>query len=198
MMSFHSVKGKRPFVEVAYGENWTLGASHDLLEMLVDPMIDRTVTAPSVVPGDRRSVKFPVQICDPCANPRNGYLIDGVLVADFSTQEYWYGSSTRKGKYSYTGALTKPFQVLRGGYLSWQDPKTKQWCQKIWWGKKPEYQGPHTETTSSDEKDSGSIRVQLAGRVKFRMVILQDVYNAQEANRMKIQTTVENLIQSFG
>ena len=196
MMSFHSIKGQRPFVEVTYGENWTLGASHDMLEMLVDPRVGRTVMAPSVVPGDRRRVEYAVQICDPCAS--RSYRIGAAVVADFSTQDYWDSKSTRKGRYSYLGALTKPFQVVRGGYLSWQDPETKEWCQKIWRGKKPEYQGPHTVTTSSEENNAGSIRVQSAGRVKFRTLLLQDVYYAQEANRMKIQTAVESLIRLFG
>ena len=196
MMSYHALRGKQPFVEVAYGGYWTLGASHDLLEMLVDPKLNNIVEAPSIVPGQKRNVKFPVQICDPCASPNNGYRINGVLVSDFSTPGFWNNKSPSKGKYSYTGSLTRPFQIVRGGYISWLDPKTNQWEQASWWRKKLEYQG-RIYGEAKDEP-GGSIRQQIAGGVRFRMVVLQEVYDAQEVSRLKIQTDIEKLIQRFG
>ena len=196
MMSYHSLSGTRPFVEVSYGKYWTLGASHDLLEMLVDPKLNRTVIARSIVPGDRRNVKFPVQICDPCASPSNGYRIDGILVADFSTPDYWYSKSKEKEKYSFMGSLTRPFEVLPGAYLSWQDPKTRQW--KTFWGPTGEAKASLKKATSSNDQKIGSIRVSLAGRVKYGMVVFREILTAREADRRRIQVIVEGLIEKFG
>src|SRR5260370_1391242 len=43
------------------------------------------------------------------------------------------------GSYSYTGAITEPRQVLRGGYLSWHDPVTDHWWQEQYFGDQPEF-----------------------------------------------------------
>jgi hypothetical protein len=194
MWSYHSVSGNRPFVEVAYGKFWTLSASHDMMEMLVDPKLNRQVNAPSVVPGEKRTVTFPVQICDPCANPKNGYRINGVLVADFSTQDFWDHTSTREGGYSYLGALTRPFQVLPGAYLSWVDPKTGQW-------------NTYFQTSSDEELTSSPMSlptrkkialIHVKGQVRFSTPILQAIYDADETQRFATQTTVEELIKKFG
>src|ERR1700740_3405471 len=35
-------------------------------------------------------------------------------------------------RYSFTGAITQPRQVLRGGYLSWKDSVSGHWWQEVW------------------------------------------------------------------
>ena len=35
-------------------------------------------------------------------------------------------------RYSLTGAITKPREVLRGGYLSWHGPVSDHWWQSTW------------------------------------------------------------------
>jgi hypothetical protein len=35
-------------------------------------------------------------------------------------------------RYSFTGAITKPRTILKGGYLSWGVPETNEWFQMIW------------------------------------------------------------------
>jgi hypothetical protein len=42
-------------------------------------------------------------------------------------------------RYSFTGAITEPRQVLRGGYLSWHDPATDEWWQEQFFGDQPEF-----------------------------------------------------------
>ncbi|HEX2127448.1 MAG TPA: hypothetical protein VHF45_12925 [Thermoleophilaceae bacterium] len=42
-------------------------------------------------------------------------------------------------RYSFTGAIERPWQVLRGGYLSWHDPKTDRWWQQVWFGARKQY-----------------------------------------------------------
>ena len=43
-------------------------------------------------------------------------------------------------RYSHTGAIKTPRQVLRGGYLSWHDLVSDHWWQQTWFdGAKPKF-----------------------------------------------------------
>src|SRR5262249_5129414 len=37
-------------------------------------------------------------------------------------------------RYSFTGAITEPRQVLKGGYLSWHEPVSDHWFQASFFG----------------------------------------------------------------
>jgi hypothetical protein len=88
--------------------------SHELLEMLADPEINLSAQV-----GDRI---YAYEVCDPCEADALGYQIDGVLVSDFYTPHFFDPVKSTGVRYSFTGALTAPRQVLDGGYLSWWDP----------------------------------------------------------------------------
>jgi hypothetical protein len=49
-------------------------------------------------------------------------------------------------RHSFTGAIKRPRQVLRGGYLSWHDPVSDDWFQEIFFGSEPQFRniGPLT------------------------------------------------------
>jgi hypothetical protein len=197
--SLHSVQNGRPFVEVTYDTNWTLGASHDLLEMLVDPFVNRTMRARSVVPGAKGQVDYLVQVCDPCASPENGYRINDVLVADFCTPEYWTSAAKGKASYSFKGSLTRPLEIVKGGYLSWRDPRTNHWWQKVWWTDKPEYRDLGSyQTSAPEENEAGAAKGLGERRMRFQMVMLRDFYQAQEPRLRSIRSTVEELMETFG
>jgi hypothetical protein len=53
-------------------------------------------------------------------------------VSDFYTPNYFDPVTASGVRYSYTGAITKPGQVLRGGYLSWKDATSGHWWQETW------------------------------------------------------------------
>jgi hypothetical protein len=125
----HLEDGGRPAAIVEYAADWTKAASHELLEMLVDPHGTRTVTARAVKPGQGR-VEYLVEVCDPCEAV--AYEIDGVAVSDFYTPRYFDPAARAGVRYSHTGAITRPRQVLRGGYLSWRVPATGEWWQQLW------------------------------------------------------------------
>jgi hypothetical protein len=196
-ISYHSVNKGRPFVEVSYtlaeqyASKWTFSASHDLLEMLVDPNANRTIKAPAIVPGKNYDVTYPVQVCDPCANARYGYEIEGVLVADFTTPDYWLPRSRKKGKYSFTGALTRPFQVLPGGYLNWQDPKTKKW--NIFIGESEAAAQPETGPAKRKEVS----RTRDKGGVRFQNPALARFYEGLAGQRESTASVVRGLIEKF-
>jgi hypothetical protein len=67
-------------------------------------------------------------------------------------------------RYSYTGAITEPRQVLRGGYLSWEDPASGSWWQETWFeGNEPTFRnlGP------IDQKANGNVRAVIrAGELR--------------------------------
>ena len=48
-----------------------------------------------------------------------------MLVSDFYTSQFFDPVAVDGVRYSFTGAITEPRQVLEGGYLSWWDPQTK-------------------------------------------------------------------------
>lgn len=63
-----------------FGYNWTVTASHELLEMLADPDINLTV----MVETDAGTARlYAYEVCDACEADNLGYTIDSVLVSDF-------------------------------------------------------------------------------------------------------------------
>ena len=56
-----------------------------------------------------------VEACDPCEGNADGYQIQGVLVSDFITPRFYDALSTPGTRYSFTGAVTAPRQVLPEG-----------------------------------------------------------------------------------
>src|SRR5258708_14888074 len=120
---------------VACNKDWSKSISHSLIEMLIDPRGNRLATGPSPSARQKHTVGFLVQVCDPCA--AGEYRIDDVVVSDFSLPAFWTPSK-RATKCSFTGLLSQPFEIAKGGYLSWRDPKTNHWWQKIWFDRKPQ------------------------------------------------------------
>jgi hypothetical protein len=125
----HRTRNNQPFGLVAAGSSWSLAASHEALEMLVDPAGNRLVAGASPVNGQVR-VEFLVEVCDPCQSENEAYTVNGILVSDFCTPDYFDPAGVTGARYSYTGRVTAPHQVLPGGYLSWLDPATGEWFQQ--------------------------------------------------------------------
>lgn len=114
----------QPFALVKYSDDWTVTSSHEILEMLVDPSGNRTVATNSPK-DDQGRVLILVEVCDPSEAAQFGYTVNGVLVSDFYTPHFFDPISAVGVRYSYTGSLTEPRQVLDGGYISWWDPESK-------------------------------------------------------------------------
>jgi hypothetical protein len=123
---FHLDENEQPFADVQWSPDWSLTASHECIEMLVDPFGHQVATGPSPKQGQGR-VKFLVEACDPCEARQFAYTMNTgsgaeVLVSEFFTPEYFSPTQGSGVRYSFRGNLTGPRQVLEGGYLSWQDP----------------------------------------------------------------------------
>jgi hypothetical protein len=111
----------QPFALVQYSDDWSLTTSHEALEMLVDPSGNRTVATNSPKP-DQGRVLVLVEVSDPSEAAEFGYSVNGVLVSDFYTPNFFDPVTAPGVRYSYTGAIKAPRQVLSGGYISWWDP----------------------------------------------------------------------------
>ena len=90
---FHWTKHKQPFAEVEAGDSWSLSASHELIEMLVDPSGNRLIAGPEltvengqIVENHVKQVEYLVEACDPCESADCSYLIEDIVVSDFITR----------------------------------------------------------------------------------------------------------------
>lgn len=131
----HLDRDGQPYALVHFGGSWSLTASHECLEMLADPFGNRLVAGESLKKNQGR-VEYLVEVCDPCEAIDFAYAVNGVLVSDFYTPHFFDTVGSQGVRYSYSGAITAPRQVLRGGYLSWHDPVTDQWWQLTYFGKR--------------------------------------------------------------
>jgi hypothetical protein len=87
----HEDKNGQPFALVTAAatlDEWSLTASHEALEMLVDPSGNRVVAGDSPK-TDQGRVSFLVEVCDPSEAKDFAYSSNGVLVADFYTPHYF-------------------------------------------------------------------------------------------------------------
>ena len=130
---YHEDQHGQPFSLVQFSEGWHLTASHELLEMLGDPFGRRMVAGQSPVATQGR-VKFLVEVCDPCEADEFAYTVNGIKVSDFYTPHYLDPTTSSGVRYSYTGSIREPRQVLKDGYLSWYDPASRKWWQRTWFG----------------------------------------------------------------
>lgn len=115
--TFHMLAGGVPAALVAYDDEWTVAASHELIEMLCDPSGIRTIPGPSLH-AEQGLVDYLMEVCDPCEG--STYEIDGLKVSDFVTPQY-YGLPSQSGnRYSFTGRLSGPLDLHQGGYITWR------------------------------------------------------------------------------
>ncbi len=129
-LGFHVGLHNQPYARVRAGSTWSLSASHEVLEMIVDPGGNRLVAGPGTrVVGTETIdsaavVEYLVEVCGPSMDPGGAYLIDGVLVADFCTPQYFDPSGAGGARYSFSGRIARPREVLSNGRLTWFDPVT--------------------------------------------------------------------------
>lgn len=101
---------------IKFNSSWSLTLSHELLEMIADPHINLTVFNQYSNTGGRL---YAFEVCDACENDRYGYKINNILVSDFVWPSWFDAVQTAKGtRYHQTNVMTRPFQILPGGYIS--------------------------------------------------------------------------------
>jgi hypothetical protein len=111
---------RQPFALVAATEAWSVTLSHEVLEMIADPYGNRLIAAAHPLRPEQR-VKYLLEVCDPCQSV--WYPVNGVPVSDFYGPRYFDPVQATQGRYSFTGEIEAPLQILDGGYLTWIDPE---------------------------------------------------------------------------
>jgi phosphatidylserine/phosphatidylglycerophosphate/cardiolipin synthase-like enzyme len=154
---FHLTQHNQPYAVILSGSTWSLSASHEVLEMFVDPSGNRMVPASAVqiieneVQDADGKVEYLVEVCDPAEDAEYAYLIDDVLVSDFYTPNYFDPAGTSAARYSFSGRISRPRQVLPNGYLTWFDPQTNMLKQVRHFG------APEIVTLGKAEPGGGSL-----------------------------------------
>ncbi|HEV2172758.1 MAG TPA: hypothetical protein VGR71_04285, partial [Nitrospira sp.] len=138
---FHSDRHKQPFAKVIASNadpSWTVDASHEILEMLVDPYGNRMQSSVAIevvgnqIKDSTGQFGYLVEACDPCEDNDYAYTVNGIAVSDFITPHFYDPVSTSGTRYSFTGAIQGPRQILPGGYISWVNPLADEWQQLMY------------------------------------------------------------------
>ncbi|MEC3957002.1 hypothetical protein VMT65_28465 [Nocardia sp. CDC153] len=97
------------------GLQWTVTASHELLEMLGDPDINLAAYVFTTATTGRL---YAYEVADACEADQYGYQIDGVMVSDFVFPA-WFENFRKPGstQFDFGKHITEPFQLLPGGYI---------------------------------------------------------------------------------
>jgi hypothetical protein len=142
----HLDKKNQPYslvIGTPNSSDWTIDASHENLEMLVDPGGNRLQPSRAITiagngvedaPGE---FEYLVEVCDPCEANQYGYAIEGIAVSDFITPHFYDPVATDGTRYSFGGHIQRPRQVLPGGYISFTDPQSNNMQQILFVGPKP-------------------------------------------------------------
>jgi hypothetical protein len=142
----HLTKKNQPYslvIGTPDSNDWTIDASHETLEMLVDPSGNRLQASRAIKIAGKNvedtvgEYEYLVEACDPCEANQYAYSINGIAVSDFITPHFYDPVATSGTRYSFGGNITQPRQILPGGYISFTDPQSDNWEQILFLGPKP-------------------------------------------------------------
>jgi hypothetical protein len=110
------------FVDPLLAEKATIsvGASHEICEMAVDPWLNSAFQ-------DSTGVFWAGEVCDPVDDEDYAYWIGEVLVTDFVTPD-WFSHPRADGRLDLRDHAHAPFQILSGGYAQLFQSR-KGWMQ---------------------------------------------------------------------
>jgi hypothetical protein len=94
----------------------SVGATHEICEMAVDPWLNSAYQ-------DADGTFWAGECADPVEDDQYGYEIQGTLVTDFVTPN-WFGHEHAIGPIDFKGHAKKAFAILTGGYAQKFDPDT--------------------------------------------------------------------------
>lgn len=102
--------------DLQYGESWTVTASHELLEMIGDPWINRVVEVDTA----SSATFYMSEVSDAVEDDSFGYDIalggQATKVSDFVYPAFFVPGDA--GPYDRQRAITKPLQILKNGYMA--------------------------------------------------------------------------------
>jgi hypothetical protein len=102
------------------GASISVGATHELCEMAVDPWLNGAYQDP-------RGVFWAGEVCDPVESDQYGYKIGNILVTDFITPN-WFAHQHAAVLIDFKGHASHAFAILAGGYAQEFVPR-RGWVQ---------------------------------------------------------------------
>lgn len=88
-------------------EKVSVTASHEIAEMLIDPAVQLCAVGP-------RNTIYAYEVCD--AVEAFSFKVDGIEMSNFQYPS-WFEGFRMAGKFDHLSMCSKPFQILRGGYM---------------------------------------------------------------------------------
>jgi hypothetical protein len=109
---------------------WTVTASHELLELLVDPDTTLGTLVEDRTLGPR---VYAYEVCDPVQDDRFAYEVNGVAVSDF-VYPAWFEPwrKPRSARFDHREKLRRPYEVPPSCYASFYDVRKRIWRDN--WG----------------------------------------------------------------
>jgi hypothetical protein len=107
-----------------FGESPSVTLSHEIAESIGDP--DANTTIKGFDENGKPCLYF-MENCDPVE--AREYNVNGVPVSDFVTPAWWNASSTSATKMDFLGAISKPYQILKGGYMEVSYDNGNSWSE---------------------------------------------------------------------
>lgn len=120
-LAYHDEETGAPLAKVfvetiqRYSASLTVAASHELAEMLVDPLCSfySTTMDPQTL--------YAVEVCDPVEDDALGFDVGGFKMSDFVYPDWFDRTAAGRAgaRFDHVRAfgLSAPFQVLKGGYV---------------------------------------------------------------------------------
>jgi hypothetical protein len=108
--------------------SWSSTASHELLELLVNP---DTTLGSFVWNKDEGGRVYSLEVCDPCQDDPFCYRLDGTFVSDF-VYPAWFETWREPGsaRFDHRKLIDRPFQIAKGGYASFYDARKRKWVNE--------------------------------------------------------------------
>jgi hypothetical protein len=129
---FHTVNNHLPYAIVKSDNDWQLTCSHEMCEMLVNPFVNKLAIA-NMPEEPQDEVQFLIEVCDPCGDA-SYHGSNGTHLSDFCTPNFYDNKKARGIKYSHTGAIEAPRQILKNGSVTWHNPRNHRWYQQLFEG----------------------------------------------------------------
>jgi hypothetical protein len=155
----HKTDGARASAVVRWSGDggWSVAASHEIIETMVDPSLDATRDGPDPQ-GGSQTVQFLVEVCDPCAGITYAVMPGSqIQVSDFCMPAYYtensFGPFTRCGQ---TVSIWNSGSIISdSGYVTWC--KGDGWYQQM----AGSIRGPYTK----EELLANALRLGTRGAV---------------------------------
>jgi hypothetical protein len=99
--------------------DWSAALSHEVLELLADPLLTWSATGPAPVgsPDDGQMVSYEYEVCDPTEG--DTYCINGVTVSNFVTRAY-FDVNAGTAATNFLRRPLAPFGIRPGGYVQYE------------------------------------------------------------------------------